>query len=381
MWRHVPRIALLGARATTCVRRRQTFLTAAYQCADTWNNRLAATTLTAIRPEQFYYDLDQQFQQSGKCSAIDIDLFANHLKATGYHDEIADLLHRQRNTDETTSILSSTGHALIRYYIDHDNVNELFPILNDPISYGVFLDSYTANLMLDKLIRSKDYAGAARISTFMMLQEDFTNAITTSMSLYAIWKFLQLPNLSFDTPSVAAAAEETAEAAAATETAPKKPAAKKKKEEIRVRVDYLRNQFFDDHFDLTDCRQLVGKTLLMIAAETSDAAAQKSVELLGLFYRGKYAEATEVLRTDGQLYKDVIDHVVSQLASVVGAEAEAEKFVQFSEVLTKLATDGGGIGESFEKSICNAVEKAVAKNESADIDEQKKVRFNLTYYC
>lgn len=373
MWRHIS--LSVGRAATTTFSRHQTFLTAAYQCTDTWNSRLAAPIVGGIRPEQFYFDLDQQFQQTGKCSAIDIDLFANCLNKAGYHDEIADLLHRQRSTDETTSVLSSTGHALIRYYLDCGNVDELFAILNDRLSYGVFLDSYTANLMLDRFIRAKDFTNATRVGTLMMLQEDLSNPITRSMSLFASWKFLQQPIQSFDTAVGASEESSTTTVAAPPAVAP----SKKKREEVRVRVGYLRNPFYDDHFDLTDCNHLVGKTLVMIAAE-SDESMGPSITLLGLFYRGKYEQAMTVLHKDGGKYvhKDVIDHILSHLEKVVPVDGNADDLKLFTEAINKMSVTAV-VSDNFEKSICKMVEEAVAENQKNDIDEQIKVSLFISH--
>lgn len=363
MWKSVPAKITSGIRFITA----RTFLSNAYKCTDDWNARLAAPVLQKIKPEQFYYELEQKFQHHGKCSAIDIDIFANRLTDYGYLEEVADLVHRQRLTEETTNTFESTGHALIRCYLEHAEKADLLDILNDRLSYGVFLDSFTANLALDKFIQAKDFTSAARIASFMMLQEDFTNPITRALSLYACVKYLQ--NVQpFEVPPVDTSAPVQVEAT------PKTPATKKKKEEIRVRVAFLRNEFFDDHFDLRDGQKLVGKTLTMIGKSFGSTEIGRTAQLLGLYNFGKYAQATELLlRNNSGFYKDVVDVIIAQIDAVTDS-ADVE-FSKLAETLKTLAAGGKCLTDDFEKVVCGLAHNIVAEQETADISAQKKVRY------
>ena len=83
----------------------RTFLSDAYKCTDTWNARLTSPVLQNIKPETFYYELENKFQQHGKCSAIDVDIFTNKLTDGGYLQEVADIMHKLRQTEETSDSL------------------------------------------------------------------------------------------------------------------------------------------------------------------------------------------------------------------------------------------------------------------------------------
>lgn len=350
---------------------KRTFLSDAYKCTDAWNSRLSTPILKKVSLDSFYYELDQKFLQQGKASAIDIDIFANRLTDNNFHEELADLVHKLRMTEETTNSLESMGHALIRLYLNCNNIKELLDILNDRLSYGVFLDSYLANIAMDQFIKAKDFKSAARISTFMMLQETFDNKITMGMSLYGCVKFLEAPE-SFETkePEQIVVSDD--------KSVPVKAADKKKnKEEIKVRVGYIRNEYFDDHFDLNDSQLLVGKTLAMIGnclIDSNHRALGESTKLLGLCLYRKYDEALKFVATikDG-LYKDAVKmagNFLSQQESIV--QESDENYKKLVDHVTKLSSSKL-IEDSFEKAISKFTNDSVAEFEKNDIEKQIKV--------
>lgn len=390
MWSSLPRslTAAAARRQTTATitTGRRTFLSEAYRCPESWNARLQTPILQRCKPDSFYYELENRFTQHGKCSAIDIDIFANALTDDSHTDEIADLMHKLRMTDETTGTLDSTGHAVCRLYLEHvPDIHELLAILDDRLSYGVFLDAYTANLAMDKLIRARDFTAAARIASFMMLQESLEGEITRSLALYACVKYLQAPQ-SFDRPQPAEAtstdpalAAKSGEAAAPAAKSTGAAAKKKKVEEVRVRVKFLRNEYNDGHFDLREAGQLVGKTLAMVGrqigsgAGTGAEAIGNSAQLLGLWHYGQYAEATDLVRAllkSGAVHADVVQSVAAAVAAV--AEPSSEVLALSEQVQTLIGVDRL-VTEDFEKAVCALANAAVQTNESAEIEAQKEV--------
>lgn len=377
MWSRLARIAAVVPH-TLRLPQHRTFLSEAYRCTEAWNSRLSTPILQQVKPESFYYELEHRFQQQGKCSAIDIDIFANKLNDGNFVDEVADLLHKLRLTEETTNTLESTGHALVRVYLEHANVKELLFILNDRLSYGVFLDAFTANLALDKLIRAEDFTSAARIATLMMLQEQLDNEITRALSLYACVKYLQMPE-PFDQKAVEeeSAAESKAEAAAPT------GGKKKKKEEIKVRVKFIRNEFFDDHFDLREGSQLVGKTLWSVGKLLGHSSPLgNSAQLLGLFHYGKYDQAAELVRSiqssGGLVHQHAVDSIQTALGNTNSEDPTvANSLTAFAESIKQMATSTVLLKDDLEKAICELANDAVKRTETIDIAAQTKVRYRF----
>lgn len=319
MWKQVCRNKFLVNRTNV-----RYFLSEAYKCSEAWKNRLQSPILQKIRPDRFYYDLDQKFQQRGKICAIDLDIFVNTLNDNTMLNELSDLIHKMRLTAETSNALASTGHAVIRHHLDFSDTDleNLVYILDDRLSYGIFLDSYTANLCLDKLIKLKNYRMAAKVATFLTLQESFENPINRALSLYACYKYLEDPQSFDDLIKNEMTTEELAAqiAAQVQSNEPKAKKAKKrdKKEEIRVRINYIRNPYFDDHFDLRNSHHLVGKTFLAIG-QYLDGSIANSVHLLGYTLYEKYSDGLkfiESLQNTSELHKDAVEIVNKHLANV-----------------------------------------------------------------
>lgn len=294
----------------------RTFLSDAYRCTEAWQSRLNTPILKQIKLDTFIHEIDRKFLVQGKVCAIDIDILVNKLDTTEHLETVADLVHRLRLTEETTNALDSTSHAVVRSYLDQgpELLTELIRILDDRLSYGVFLDSFTTNLLLDTLLKAHNYRLAAKVASFLMLQEDFGNDISRALSLYACYKYAQAPE-PFEEPV------KPVEEVPKVEEQGAKPAAKgkkKKPEEIRVRVDFVRNEYFDDHFDITNSEHLAGKSLLMIGRQTAGAIGH-SAQLIGLCLYQKYEDGwklAEALTKSNDVHKDAVDLVKAHLAKV-----------------------------------------------------------------
>uniref|UniRef100_A0A182JXY5 28S ribosomal protein S27, mitochondrial n=1 Tax=Anopheles christyi TaxID=43041 RepID=A0A182JXY5_9DIPT len=343
---------------------KRTFLSDAYQCRDAWNARLTTPILEKINLDTLYYDLEQRFQQKNKISAIDIDIYANKLIDDTHIEEVADLLYKFRLTEETSNTLDSTHHALVRNYLDHGCYGQLIEVLNNRIGYGVFLDDYSANLTLDQLIKAKEFRYAARVATLLALQEDFSNHITKALALYSCYRYAKAPDAEhFD--DLAPVEQQPGEATEGQK--------KKKKEEIKVRVKFLRNEFFDDHFDLTDSQLLLGKTFHELGRGYGGSVIGSSCELLGLTLYKKYEQAIAFVKQNGG--KEVNEEAVQMIRGTLEKESnkEDEKFVAFSEIVNTLEACMKINKDSFEKLILEQVKKSVEEHERQQIEAQAKL--------
>lgn len=302
------------------------FLSDAFKCSDAWVNRLQSPILQKIRPDLFYYDLDRKFQQNGKICAVDLDIFANTINDNALLNELSDLVHKMRLTAETSNSLASTSHAVIRHHLDFSDTDleNLIYILDDRLSYGVFLDSFSANLCLDKMIKLKNFRMAAKVASILMLQEMFENPINRVLSLYACYKYLEDPQSFDDLVKNQATdddlAKQISEALRAAEAKTSKKIKKReKKEEIRVRINYIRNPYFDDHFDMRNSHHLVGKTFLAIG-QYLDGSIGNSIKLIGYTLYEKFTDGNkflESLSNKHELHKDALEIVKKQLAQVI----------------------------------------------------------------
>ncbi|XP_022114511.2 28S ribosomal protein S27, mitochondrial [Pieris rapae] len=328
---------------------KNTFLTNDYKCANAWNSQVNSTILTKVNLGDFYTSLDQNYSSKGTISAIDVDIFANAVRDGVYLEELKDLLHKLRLSGETGNTLESTHHATVRNFMEFGNIQELVDILKNPLNYGIFLDYYTANLLLDKLIKSQDYEMATNVAALIMLQEDYTNEITCSLCQYACYKFIT-------------------EHKPDNQEQPKETEKNKKVEEVKIRIKFLRNPYFDDHFDIKDIKLLSGKTLACISKCFPDNVCN-NLQILGWLFYKKYDQLSTLVDKLSQnnsfkVHKEVIDI----LKSVISEESK-ECVDKCINLLSNVKVAEG----SLEESIKNLVENAINKSQSKDISLQEKM--------
>lgn len=340
----------------------RSFLSEAYKLTDTWNSRLSSPILQKVNLETFYYEIEQKYNNKNAASAIDIDIFVNKVTDDNHFDEIADLLNKLRRTAEATNILDSTGHAFTRNLLTYNQIEMLIQVLDNRVEYGVILDDYAVNLALDTLIKAGKMKEAARIATIQLMQEDFTNPITRTLSLYSCFKFLENPEHFDDLkpPEKPVIAPGT-----------KKP----KIEEIKVRVGFLRNPYFDDHFDLRDSQHLVGKTLYYIGKELQSGDLCTNVKLLGLAFYQKYEKASKLLESTkgSQIYKIVVDKIHDALSKVSEEQQNSEGFNAFKISMEQIAQSHKIVEFDLGNHIEELCKKTVAELEGKEIEQQKKV--------
>ncbi|XP_012144096.1 uncharacterized protein LOC100876805 [Megachile rotundata] len=340
---------------TVCktVAEKRSFLSEAYRCEEAWKARLQSPLLQKVNPENLFLRLEQQYTSKGKISAVDIDIFANSVVEKYQSEELLYLLHKLRLTVETTNTLDSTHHAVIRYLLGHDCTDELITVLHDRLNYGIFPDHVLYNILMDTYIKKQDYASAAKIAVLPMLQEDTENPITNAFSVYSCHKYLENPDIW------------------------KKPEPPKddSTEEVKVRVGYLRNPYFDDHFDLTDPRDLVGKTLAF-QGKAMDNALGRTCRLRGLILYKKYQDALKFIK---QLQTEIEDDVVYN--EVFNLIEKDNAHIPKEEIPNELETLMSELNTLKEKKLCennltetleNNIKSAVNTQAEIDMNEQLK---------
>ncbi|XP_047989412.1 uncharacterized protein LOC125228779 [Leguminivora glycinivorella] len=327
---------------------KHTFLTNDYQCNGAWSAQVSASVLSKVNLHDFFNTVDQNYSTKGVISAIDVDVFANSIKEPVYLDELKELLHKLRLSAETGNTLESTHHATIRNYIEFGNIEDLVKILQDPLNFGVFLDAYTANILLNKLITAQNYEQAANVASLVMLQEDFSNEITCTLCQYACYKYIS----GYIPPE------------------PTPPEEKPKKvEEVKIRIKYLRNPYFDDHFDIKDTLIASGKTLAWISEKSSDNL-NNNLQIIGLLVYKKYdkllALCEKLSKSSFKAYAEVLEVLKK------GSETDAEAKPTLEQCISVLSSVGT-VETSLEDSLKIAIENAINKNQNKDIASQEQL--------
>jgi len=335
----------------------RTFLSDSYRCEEEWKARFDNPLLQKFKNENLYGDLLKKFQNEGKASPIDVDIFTNLVDGELQLNSLEDITNRFRRCPNTVHSLPSTGHAIIRAYLTYKDTETLMRLLDDRLNYGVFPDYYLSNLLMDTFLKQENYRDAVKVAIQMMLQEDFNHPIASNLALYSCYSYLKNPKPETWDPQP-------------------KPIPEEPKEVVKVRVDYIREPFFDDHFDLTDPHHLIGKTLVALSkvfAGKCDSISQSSL-LLGWTLFQKYERIIETLDTilgspaKPLIHKECLTHcqeIIGKLTDLPDGFLEL-----FNNRLSKLESEGFVNEGDFLESIKIRVEESVKLNEAADIQKQ-----------
>ncbi|VVC34349.1 MRPS27/PTCD2 [Cinara cedri] len=330
----------------------RSFLTDAYRCNEVWQERLNCSVLKKVNPEELYYKLSSMLDNGSKqINAVDLDIFVNSLTDNSFLDELEDLTHKFRLSAQAGTLLPSTHHAFIRLFLESGKINDLIKILKNRLDYGIFPDYYLCNLLMDKFLKENNFRNAAVIASNQMLQEELDNDITKNIGLYSCLKYITNPT---DWEDTIISKEEEKENTGSDD----------EDEVKRVRVNFIRNPYFDDHFDLTDGDHLVGKTMLAIS-KTDNTMLSNSFKAIGLAYFNRWNELESYLeKFVGTVHSEAVDLSVASIDKRAPENAEKLK-----NAFAKIEIDNKSLTEETK----NAVNEAVEKNEKNEIKLQQKI--------
>jgi len=275
----------------------RTLVSEAFQCQEAWGRRLESQIIANIRPNlgEFFMALDRKFGTEYRGSALDVDIFANAVDTESELEHLEELLFKLRRTPHTVNSPPSTNHAAVRVMLSYgeseDHLQHLVKMLEDRTNYGLFLDQYTAVLLLDRLLRDQRLVAGARVASHLMLQEE-GEPVAASMGNLACWRYVASGRTQawYNEDEVELVPEEDQE------------------EVVRVRVKgMVPNNHNDDHFDLREPDKILGKTLWYLNRQQDDPIAT-SLRLLGLILWGKLDKVKEV--TKGVLVQEIVDKVM-----------------------------------------------------------------------
>ncbi|XP_077286707.1 uncharacterized protein LOC143911612 [Arctopsyche grandis] len=355
MWGRCLRLGNVGTKVG---RRSWSFLSSKYGCEEAWSKRAVGEESGAggwaERPDELYSRLEHRAAQQQPISLVDVDLFLRCARADQL-GEVRDILHKTRSSALAHLALPSTNYAAVRLFDEAgaDALPDLLQMLDDRLNYGLFLDRFTANILFDKMLERRDYSVASKLAGFLMLQENFEGPITEQFALYSAYKFLELP-----LPAKEPVVEEPTKA----------PVKKKKVEEIKIRVAFLRNPFFDDHFDLTDDRMIAGKTLAMITSKRDDPTSCDCNLLGWVFYKkfDKAMSAAQRLAKKGEIYKDTLDRLEYVVENYDENDAQGTQMLgDILSIIKNIPVNN----KSIEDEITTALKKTIEEHEQNEISE------------
>lgn len=336
----------------------RTYLSSTFSCDEAWESRLNHKIFQQVNSEVMYYDLDGAYNKTKKLAAVDIDVFVNAQKDDSFITEVEELLYKLRLTAETSATLPTTHHAVIRLFLKLGRVEDLVRILYDRLNYGIFPDYYCTLLLLDYLLKKGDFRHAAKIAALDMFQEDYSHDLVRLMSLFAIHKYLLTDQLWNDPlpPPVENDEDE---------------------EEIKVRVLWVRNPYFDNHFDLDNGNHICGKSLLMISSKI-EGPIRQSYKLMGLTLYNLWdkleAELVDLSsrvknQSDPILYADALEFTCNFVKENLTDSGKQNKILELINQIDSHSC----IQESLLTTVENEMKNLIEKREKNEIQTQEKV--------
>ncbi|XP_034238506.1 28S ribosomal protein S27, mitochondrial-like [Thrips palmi] len=366
---------------------KRTFLSEAYQCRDAWEKRLESPILKKVNVTTLYQEIDLQYSETGSVSSLDADIFINANTKDGFMEDIEDVLIKLRRCPDTSNTFPSTHHGAIRLLLDAGKTEKILHTISDRLKFGVFPDYYCLNLLMDTFLKQGKFAAAARVGVTQMIQEDWSNQLTNCLSMYSCHMFLR------NQDQVWYSDEEKTLMTPAPEP----------KDVVKIRIKFIRNPYFDDHFDLQDPLVLVGKTLWMFCPKINGSEQlTTSYKLLGLTLHQKWDQVMDLAKkladSKKPIHREAIDIARKSLepkpqpeesateasksakpakpdpakeAKEAALKAELEVKQKVSDVLGGL--EASAISEDMLAEVSSLVKEAVKLQESKLIEEQKEL--------
>lgn len=300
---------------------------------------------------------------SEELDELELDIFINiaapqkneiaHLKET------VDLLKKFRRSLRAHLMFPSTPHAACRLFLDSDRLHSLVHLIEQRVDYGIFPDPFALNLSFDAALEHNHLSLASRLAVHIMLQEDFgVNTISDIFSLYSVSKYIESkpdfeqwssPDISSDPIFTVALKDQSAQSKSQNE----KPEEEEEDEDQYIRVPFLRNPYYDDHFDIKNPRVLCGKTLVMLSKQFSlEQDLTQKLKLIGFVLQGKWDESLGISKGCVQSnlrvgpLKELVKHYITNLHGVQELTEDA-KATLLSD-LDKLSADGKSLSEHAE---------------------------------
>lgn len=368
---------------------RAAILSPEYRSGDLWKARFQCPI---VNNNELIKMINNKILANDTLSNLELDVFINvSSPSTEYRDQLreaARLLSGFRKTLMAHRLLPSTPHAVCRLFLDSAAIPSLVTMLDDRVKYGVFPDSFATNLILDAAIESKQYALAAKIASLVMLQEEFgLNHITDKLSLLSLSQYLDAKTDFQDWPQCDSSQdpvliEKSGDDEYQTGDAEDEPKAEKKEEPEDdeededdaeyIRVPFLRNPYFDNHFDIKNPRVICGKSLTSLGRtlEASNVDLSRRAHLLGSILQGSWDEAVdEAKRCKASKIKmgpskETLLHYIENLNDLEALEGEKKQ--QLSESVNALSAEGPSLSDLARKE-CDDLKEL----ETSDINELK----------
>ena len=331
----------------------RTFVSQEFKLEEHWSNRLNSSCFKKLTsnnnndPSIFFYAIDKKYSAEKRFNPVDVDLFAN--LASVDIPQLEEVLHKHRRTPQTWLTLPSTHHGVVRTYLDIKDFDSLTRVLNDPLNYGVFPDGFALILALDAMMENRDYGNAVKVANYLTLQESYDREpVLNELALWATYAYLK------------------SGAEIAGERVKNDEQDDDDDEEIKIALQYLPNDYHDDHFDLDEAK-LAGKSLCKFANKIQDENLALALKMLGLTVWGKHEEVAAIVdNNEGFAVPDEILNLIKEKNPDFKAEVKNREM----DVEAELKRNFLSAYKSDEKSL---IEKQIEIYSEWNLNREKEL--------
>nr|XP_014102080.1 uncharacterized protein LOC106626775 [Bactrocera oleae] len=185
-------------------------------------------------------------------------------------NEFSESLLKLRTAPGKAAQFDATNYAIFRNFLDHENVDELLPIIKNRLQSGIFIDNFIGCYILNQLLKENNFIGATEVSLEIFKQDSLDNKLVAGLILKSIFEYLKL-NIEQIIPPVV-----------------KEKKLGKKSDEKKVRVKFIRNE------GTNQLAGEIGKAICRIS-ELYPNELTENIKLLGVLLDNRHKLATSLI--------------------------------------------------------------------------------------